>query len=73
MYLTNIVSSNIILVVTGHPAEAQLIIDGHGMTDILLLVRHLAIAGLWSSTATKKKEVGLVMDLGLGFKKKKKS
>ena len=33
------IPSDIVLVVSGHPAEAQLVVDGHGEIDVLLLVR----------------------------------
>jgi hypothetical protein len=29
---------DIVLVISSHPTEAQLIVDGHGVTDVLLLV-----------------------------------
>jgi hypothetical protein len=32
------IPNNIVLTVSSHPAEAQLIVDGHGETDVLLLV-----------------------------------
>jgi hypothetical protein len=40
------IPSDIVLVVSGHPAEAQLVVDGHGETDVLLLIRHLVVTGL---------------------------
>jgi hypothetical protein len=32
------IPNNIVLVVSGHPAETQLVVDGHGVTEVLLLV-----------------------------------
>jgi len=54
------IPNNIVLVVSGHPAEAQLVVDRHGETDVLLLIRHLVVAGLRSLNAS-------------GFKKRNRS
>ena len=37
--------------VAGDAEEAQLVVGGHGETDVLLLVRHLVVAGLRSLNA----------------------
>jgi len=62
------IPSDIVLVVSGHPAEAQLVVDGHGETDVLLLVRHLVVAGLRSLNANayqnqeQQEHLGLIED-----------
>jgi hypothetical protein len=32
------IPNDIVLVISSHPAEVQLIVDGHGVTDVLLLI-----------------------------------
>jgi hypothetical protein len=73
------IPSDIILVVSGHPAEAQLIVDGHGETDVLLLIRHLIVASLWSLNANayqnqeQQEHLGLIEDHEEIKKKKNKN
>jgi hypothetical protein len=70
------IPNDIILVVSSHPAEAQLVIDGHGETDVLLLIRHLVVAGLWSLNANayqNQEQLGLIEDHEEIKKKKNKN
>jgi hypothetical protein len=62
------IPKKILLVISAHPQEAELIIRGHRMTDLLhLVVRHLAVAaaGLRSLNGCTKQKLELVQDLGV--------
>jgi hypothetical protein len=64
------IPNDIILVVSSHPAEAQLVIDGHGETDVLLLIRHLVVA---YQNQEQQEHLGLIEDHEEIKKKKNKN
>jgi hypothetical protein len=56
----------ILLVISAHTKEAELVIRGHRMTDLLhLVVRHLVAAGLRSLNDCTEQKLELVQDLGV--------
>jgi hypothetical protein len=60
------IPKKILLVISTHPKEVELVIRGHRMTDLLhLIVRHLAAAGLRSLNGCTKQKLELVQDLGV--------
>jgi hypothetical protein len=60
------IPKKILRVIFAHPKEAELVIRGHRMTDLLhLVVRHLAAAGLRSLNGCTEQKLELVQDLGV--------
>jgi hypothetical protein len=60
------IPKKILLVISVHPKEAELVIRSNRMTDLLhLVVRHLAAAGLQSLNGCTEQKFELVQDLGV--------